>query len=771
MEWVILGFLLFLAFCVFSLGAAIVVARFYRKVDQGKALIINKTGGEPDVTFTGGIVYPIIHRAEVMDISLKTIEISRDGHDGLICADNIRADIKVTFFVRVNKTKEDVLKVAQNIGCARASEKETLVELFASKFSEGLKTVGKKLEFEQLYTQRDDFKDQIIEVIGRDLNGYVLDDCAIDYLEQTPLKSLNKDNILDARGIRKITEITAEQHLRTNDLRQNERKEITRQNLEADEAILELERRRADAEAKQHREIETVRSREAAETAKVAAEEHQRAEIARIKAAEEIEIGELNKKRQVEVADKDRERVVAIKAEQVSRDRELEEIARKREVERQEIDKEMELEVKRKEIAEVVRTRIVVDKNVAEEEERIKDLRATAEANRNKDVQVIAAQATAEEGLVKELKAAEAGEKVAEFKARERLTMANADLEAADRVAKAKIRVAEGVQAEEAASGLAVVKVKEANAVALEKEGLAEARVTLEKMQANAKGSEEQGMSRMAVRQREIELEAQLTREKAIAEAQGKEADAAAIAKMGEAEARAIRDRKLAEAEGERANAEALQARLLAEASGKEADAAATEKLLAAQAKGTELSGLATAKAIEERMMAEARGLAEKLVAMQKMEGAARDHEEFRLRLEYEEKVRLAALAMQERVAAEQAKLMGSAFSTADIKIMGGDGQFLDKFVQAASIGSAIDGFLANSQVATGMLTPFITGQKSITDGLKDVIDAASGNGSNGSHGPADARSALAAMLAAAKTDAEREKLAALLEKANELDL
>jgi uncharacterized membrane protein YqiK len=745
----------FIVLLIVGAGAGVILTRFYRKVDQGKALIINKMRNEPEVTFTGGIVFPIVHRAEVMDISLKTIEVNRDGHDGLICKDNIRADIKVTFFVRVNKTKEDVLKVAQNIGCERASDKDTLIELFAAKFSEALKTVGKKLEFEELYTQRDDFKDQIIEVIGRDLNGYVLDDCAIDYLEQTPLKSLNKDNVLDARGIRKITQITAEQNLATNDLRQNERKETTRQNLEADEAILELERRRADAEAKQQREIETVKAREAAEITKVQAEEHQRAEQARITSQQELEVAELNRQRQVEVTDKDRERVVAIKNEQVQRDRELEQIARKREVERQEIDKEMELEVKRKEIAEVVRTRIVVDKNVAEEEERIKDLRANAEANRQKDVQVIAAEADAQESLVKEIKSAEAAEKVAEFKGREKLTLANADLEAAERIAKSKIRLAEGVQAEQAASGLAEVKVKEANAVALEKEGMAEARVQLEKATAQATGSEKQGMARMTVRQREIELEAQLAREKAVAEAQGKEADAAAIAKLGTAEASVIRERKLAEAEGDRAAAEALKDRLLAEAAGKEADAAATEKLLAAEAKGTELTGLAEAKAIEQKMLAEAKGLAEKLLAMQKMEGAARDHEEFRIRIEHEEKVRLAAIAMQERLAAEQAKVMGTAFASADIKIMGGDGAFLDKFVQAASVGSAVDGFLQNSNAAQGLLMPYLSGEKTIGDGVSDVIQAATGG---------SGRIDVDKLLAAASSDEERARIQALID-------
>ncbi|MFK7927780.1 MAG: flotillin family protein, partial [Myxococcota bacterium] len=190
------------------IGVLVMIARFYRKVDQGKALIINKMKNEPDVTFTGGTVLPIIHRAELMDISVKTLEIGRAGSDGLICKDNIRADIRVAFYVRVNKTKDDVLKVAQAIGCQRASNQDTLEELFVAKFSEALKSVGKQMEFEELYTDRETFRDRIIESIGTDLNGYVLEDAAIDYLEQTPKKDLDPSNILVSQGIRKITEIT-----------------------------------------------------------------------------------------------------------------------------------------------------------------------------------------------------------------------------------------------------------------------------------------------------------------------------------------------------------------------------------------------------------------------------------------------------------------------------------------------------------------------------------------------------------------------------------
>jgi uncharacterized membrane protein YqiK len=492
----------------------VMIAKFYRKVEQGKALIVNKMKAEPEVTFTGATVLPIIHKAEVMDISVKTIEIDRRAKDGLICRDNIRADIKVTFFVRVNKTVDDVIKVAQSIGCARASDPGTLEALFSAKFSEGLKTVGKQLDFVDLYTKRHEFRDAIISLIGRDLNGYVLEDAAIDYLEQTPIASLDPMNILDAQGIRKITELTSTEHVRTNEFQNTERKLTKKQDVEAAEAILELDRQQADATAKQQREIESVRAREAAELLKIQAEERLRSEQARIITDEQVAIAEQNKNRQIEVAQKNRERVVGIETERVEKDRALEQVMRERAVELSRIEKEKALEVERKNIQEVIRERVAVEHGVVEQEERIKTLKIVEDANRSRQAVIIAAEAEAQEKLVKDIKAAEAAEQASTHHAKERVTLAEAELEASDRQARAKIRLAEGIQAESAAHGLADAKVKEADAIATEKYGLAQIRV--------------------------------------------KEADAAALQKLGSAEANVLREKALAEAQGIQEKAHAM---------------------------------------------------------------------------------------------------------------------------------------------------------------------------------------------------------------------
>ncbi len=481
MDVITTGFGILIAVAVVILIALLIlVSRLFRKVEQGKALIISKVR-KVDVTFTGAIVLPVLHRAETMDISVKTIEIRRAGNEGLICQDNIRADIRITFFVRVNKTVEDVIKVAQAIGTARASDESTLQELFSAKFSEALKTVGKQLDFVDLYTKRHEFRDQIIQVIGTDLNGYSLEDAAIDFLEQTPMQQLNPGNILDAQGIRKITELTAIEHVRTNEYQRGEEKEITRQNVEAREAILELERRQADAEIKQRREVETMRAREEAEISKVQAEERLKASTAGIRTDEQLGIQNENKAREIAVAEKNRERVIAIETERIEKDRQLEVIGRERETELSRISKDKELEGEKRAIAEVVRERIAVEKTVAEQEENIKRLRAVEEAERLRQTTVIQAEAEAQEHLVKDIKAAEAAEAAAKFKAREELLLAEARQQAAELDTRAMIRLAEGKQAEAAASGLADVQVRERGAEAIEKVGRAEAVVEREK--------------------------------------------------------------------------------------------------------------------------------------------------------------------------------------------------------------------------------------------------------------------------------------------------
>ncbi|PJK11239.1 hypothetical protein CO608_01915 [Lysobacteraceae bacterium NML08-0793] len=521
---------------VFLFAIVVVFKMFYVKVEQGTALIVNDMSAKPKVHFTGALIIPVLYKAEVMRISLITLQVDRRGKEGLICRDNMRADITVAYYLRVNETTEDVLKVAKAVGVDRASDRNAVDELFNAKFSEALKTVGKKFEFIELFEKREEFRDEIIKVIGKDLNGYVLEDVAIDYLEQTPKHLLDPNNILDSEGIRKITELTAAQNIITNELAQNEHLAITKKNVETREATLALERQQAEAEARQKREIETIQAREAAETEKVKEEQRLLAEQARLETEEKIQIRDQEMQRQVEVAEQNRRRAVGIEAERVTRATRIEAVTTDREVKLQQVERDKAVEQGVMDVANITRERIAIDKTVAMEEERINEVREVSAADRAKQVRVLEAEAAAQEALVREIKAAEAAETAAKHRALEMTTLAQAEFDASSRQAEAKKALAEGVKAERAAPGLAEALVQEASANAIEKIGAAEARVIEAKAEANYK----QGHA-----------DARVLTERLSAEAEG-------TARMGDAQAQAIARKMAAEAEGLTAKFDAM---------------------------------------------------------------------------------------------------------------------------------------------------------------------------------------------------------------------
>ncbi|MBL3656156.1 flotillin family protein [Fulvivirga sediminis] len=632
------------------LAIVVVIVKMYKKAVQGEALI--KTGqGGAKVSFSGIFIVPVIHKLEIMDITLKSLTISRLGKDGLICKDNMRADIKVSFFIRVNKTTEDVIHVAQSIGCKRASDIDQLEMLFDAKFSEALKTVGKHFEFVELYNSRAAFKERILDEIGTDLNGYILDDCAIDYVEQTSIHDLNESNILDAQGIKKIIELTSTEKIKSNLIEREKEKTIKKQDVEARETILELEKQQTEKEEQQRREIENIRSRESAEIEKVRQENEMKAAQARIATEEEVGVAEENKLRQIVVALKNKEKTEAVETERVEQARALEATERERVVELARIDKEKSLEVERRNIQEVIRERVTVEKATVAEEEKIKDTRAQAEADRNKMVAITIAEQKAEEALVQEIKAAEAARQAADSLAKKSLIDAEAEKAAANHKAEAIKTLADAEAAQKAAIGMSEAQVMSAKAEAKEKEGESEASVIEMKADAEAKG----------------------IRLKAIAQSEADE-------KLGFVAAKVTREKGTADAEVT------------------EVKAVADEK-----------KGMAEARVMAEKFKADAEGIKQKAAAMKALDGAGVEHEEFKLKLEKDRVIELAQIDVSKHIAEAQALVLAEAMKSAKIDIIGGESMFFNQIAGSVAKGKSIDAFINGSEVATDVKSAFLS--------------------------------------------------------------
>ena len=166
-----------------------------------------------------------------------------------------------------------------------------------------------------------------------------------------------------------------------------------------------------------------------------------------------------------------------------------------------------------------------------------------------------------------------------------------------------------------------------------------------------------------------------------LAEAQVQVARADAIEQEGTAEANVTQKKLVAEAEGQMKKAEAI-----------------------------EKEGLAEAAVVEQKFYAEARGIEQKAEAMKIFDGVGREHEEFKLKLNKDKDIEIAAIEAQNEIAREQSEIVGSALETARIDIVGGETEFFDKIVDSIKAGKSVDRWVNNSQHITDIKETFFSG-------------------------------------------------------------
>lgn len=636
---------------IILLACAAVIMFCIRKIEPGHAGVTTGLRGLK-VSFDWMLRFPLVENYHIVDISVKKLEIQRRGKDGLVCRDNIRADIIVAFYIRVEATEESVRKVAQMLTPERVSDIEKLRELFEAKFSEALKTAGKQMEFHELFTERLKFRDQIQNTIGKDLDGFLLQDVAIDYLEQTPLDQHDPNNVLDAEGIKKITEITQRERVLANEFTQRTQVQVEKENADADIAKREQKRRNEEDTARQNRAITEVKANEEAETRKIVEMRRMEIEAKRLETDESIRLRTEDMNRAVQ------EREFTVRKEKQRLEQEAMQEGEEARVRRERLIAlaEMEKETKVADAAvEVERKRAVVvaeQKAVVQQSEEKLNIEARMTAERVREVTMIEAEMTAKKEQVQKVVAAEAQKEAERNLAEaEKIRM----ILAAEAAKESAVRDAERIQTMADAEAKAADKRRyameqeaEAKAAMDAAPGLAEAKIILAK--ANARKSE-----------------------------------ASAIREVGLAEAEVIK------AKGD-------------------VTANVTETQAAAEAEGTKDKELAAATGIEARGLAEAKAIEEKAKAMKTLHAASQQHEEFRLRLQKERDVELASINVQKDIAQAHSSVVGEALRHAKIDIVGGENDFFEKIVRSVGNGKSVDRLVNNSAALTDVKNTFFNG-------------------------------------------------------------
>jgi hypothetical protein len=149
---------------------------------------------------------------------------------------------------------------------------------------------------------------------------------------------------------------------------------------------------------------------------------------------------------------------------------------------------------------------------------------------------------------------------------------------------------------------------------------------------------------------------------------------------------------------------------IAAKAEAKKVDAVAIRDVGGAEAQVVKDKELAVASGTEAKWLAEAKGIEEKAKAMKQLHDAGKEHEEFRLKLEKDRDVELAAIDVQRKIAEAHSGLVSEGLKQAKIDIVGGENDFFEKIVRSVGSGKSVDRLVENSSTLADIKNTFFNG-------------------------------------------------------------
>ncbi len=170
------GVLVLLGLALVPINFFIISMFAFRKPPAGFALVRSGFGGMR-VGFAGMFVFPLLHRAELVDMRMKTVDVDLSGPDAVVFKDGVRADVLLRMQLRVNHTAESVMQVHGVFGAGDHFAESQFQNSWTGRFAAAVRHVFSMLEFSEADSL--EAKDMILTMIGMDMNGYVLEDISV----------------------------------------------------------------------------------------------------------------------------------------------------------------------------------------------------------------------------------------------------------------------------------------------------------------------------------------------------------------------------------------------------------------------------------------------------------------------------------------------------------------------------------------------------------------------------------------------------------------
>ena len=413
MSILILGVIVFIG--LFTIG--LVFARLYHRASKERAFVRTGLGGQKVVKDGGAIVLPIFHEVIPVNMNTLKLEVMRNKADSLIAKDRMRVDIVAAFFVRVIPSLEGIANAAQTLG-QRTLHPDALKELVEDKFVDALRSTAATMTMQQLQDQRPEFVQGVQNAVSEDLtkNGLELESVSLTSLDQTAKDFFNANNAFDAEGLTRLTQETENRRRQRNEIEQDTEVAVRQKNLDAEKQKLDIQRQEQLLKLDQEQQVKFRAAEQASLVAARQAEKEREAAQARIDA-----------ERQVKEAEIERDRLVKQKSIEAERTVQVQGVEREKAIEIATQEKAIVVAAKSEEQSHAQAKANEALAQAVKAEQAVETTRATASADREKQIALISASREAEQKAIAVKVAAEAEKDAANNRAAAIKIKADAD--------------------------------------------------------------------------------------------------------------------------------------------------------------------------------------------------------------------------------------------------------------------------------------------------------------------------------------------------------
>jgi uncharacterized membrane protein YqiK len=257
-----------------------------------------RTGGvfvkRKAVILNGGcVVLPGFHELTRVPLREISIDVERTGKLAVRTQDYLRADMRVTFYVCISASEEDVLTAAARLSQGNRITPDDIKNALEKRADDAIRAAAKTKSLAEIDSDKLGFAQEVLNLVQQDLGkvGLTLNNIAISEIQESDTYDTN--NFFDAQGVRLRTETIQRSIQQKREVELTTRVAIEQKELDAEKRSLQIQQEKETAQLEQQLQVEALKAmkeREILEAQDREAASIQRTKILQQKSVEEEEI-------------------------------------------------------------------------------------------------------------------------------------------------------------------------------------------------------------------------------------------------------------------------------------------------------------------------------------------------------------------------------------------------------------------------------------------------------------------------------------------------